>query len=169
MNKRLAILAELPRLRRYARALLRDSALAEDLVHDCVAQALAALDSFRDGTNMSGWLLTIMHNLHVNGVRRHARTPVRVPLEADGAGHPSSAPDQGDRLAVRDLSRALQMLSEDQRSVVLLVGLENMSYKEAAAVLGVPVGTVMSRLARGRGHLRRLMDGDAPPSIRRVK
>ncbi len=118
---------------------------------------------------MSGWLLTIMHNLYVDGVRRHARTPVRVPLEADGANHPAAAPDQGDRLAVRDLSRALQMLSEDQRSVVLFVGLENLSYKEAAAVLGIPVGTVMSRLARGRGHLRRLMDGDAPPSIRRVK
>ncbi len=169
MDHRTAILAELPRLRRYARALVRDAAVADDLVQDCVERALSRLALFRDGSNMAGWLLTIMHNIHVNGVRRAARTPLRVALEEDGVRAPVVPANQPGSLAVRDLERALAQLPDDQRHVLLLVGLESLSYKEAASVLDVPVGTVMSRLSRGREQLRHLMDGGVADGVRRVK
>ena len=151
-----SIEAEIPRLRRYARALKRDFTAADDLVQDTLIRALAKLHLWQEGTNLRGWLITIMHNQHVNQVRASIRADAMVDPSEDGP--PASWPANQDKcLELRDLDRALDRLPEEQRAVILLVGLEGMRYDEAADVLGIPVGTVRSLLSRGRDALRRLM------------
>ena len=155
------ILAEIPRLRRYAYVLLRDQASADDLVQDSLERALSRQNLFQPGTNLRAWLFTIMHNLHVNAVIKARRAPPSGTTNDAAESHRSAVePSQGDHLMLRDLERALGALSEEQRSVVLLVGVEGLTYAETAAVLEVPVGTVMSRLARGRNRLRSVMNGE---------
>jgi RNA polymerase sigma-70 factor, ECF subfamily len=148
--------AEIPRLRRYARALVRDATAADDLVQDCLARALGKLHLWQAGTDLRAWLFTILHNQYVNQVRRSVREGATVGL-SEGEPLLTHAPHQGRSLELRDLERAMARLPDEQRSVILLVGLEGMRYEEVAAVLGVPVGTVRSRLSRGREALRRLM------------
>jgi len=148
--------AEIPRLRRYARALARDVATADDLVQDCLARALGKLHLWQEGTDLRAWLFTILHNQYVNQVRRAVREGATVGL-SETEPMLTRAPHQGKRLELRDLERAITKLPEEQRAVILLVGLEGMRYEEVAEVLGVPVGTVRSRLSRGREALRRLM------------
>ena len=128
------------------------------------------MHQWREGDNPRKWLFSILHNLHVDGLRRRSRRPPHVGL--DNVGVDQSSPADG--ASGRDLDTALQLLSREQRQVVLLVGLEGLSYAETAEVLAIPVGTVMSRLARGRDRLRGLMDyegGDkgSRTSLRRVK
>jgi RNA polymerase sigma-70 factor (ECF subfamily) len=147
---------EIPRLRRYARALTRDSARADDLVQSCLVRALAKSHLWQPGTDLRAWLFTILHNQHVNDVRRSVREGVSIPVE-DVAPMLTVGSTQGATLQLRDLDRALARLPEEQRQVLLLVGLEGMRYEEVAVVLDVPVGTVRSRLSRGREMLRRLM------------
>lgn len=148
--------AEIPRLRRYARALTRDMTTADDLVQDCLARALAKLHLWREGTDLRAWLFTILHNQYVNYVRRAVREGAPVGL-SESEPLLTRAPHQGKRLELRDLERAIARLPEEQRVVILLVGLEGMRYEEVAAVLSVPVGTVRSRLSRGREALRRMI------------
>jgi RNA polymerase sigma-70 factor (ECF subfamily) len=150
--------AEIPRLRRYARALVRDVTGADDLVQECLMRALSKLDLWHEDTNLRAWLFTILHNQHVNHVRRSIRIGAPVEFADDGAPAALSLPNQEKRLELRDLERALSRLPPEQRAVVLLVGLEGMPYGDVAVVLGVPVGTVRSRLSRGRSALRQLMD-----------
>jgi RNA polymerase sigma-70 factor (ECF subfamily) len=147
---------EIPRLRRYARALTRDINAADDLVQDCLTRALSKVHLWQSGTDLRAWLFTILHNQYVNHVRRAVREGAAVGL-SDTEPMLTSAPNQGKRLELRDLERAIARLPEEQRSVLLLVGLEGMRYEEVAAVLDVPVGTVRSRLSRGREMLRQLM------------
>jgi RNA polymerase sigma-70 factor, ECF subfamily len=146
---------EIPRLRRYARALTRDAVTADDLVQDCLTRALGKLHLWQDGSDLRAWLFTILHNQYVNHVRRAVREGAAVGFN-ESEPLLSRPPQQGKRLELRDLERAIAKLPEEQRSVVLLVGLEGMRYEEVAAVLGVPVGTIRSRLSRGREALRRL-------------
>lgn len=148
---------EIPRLRRYARALARDAARADDLVQSCLARALAKSHLWQPGTDLRAWLFTILHNQHVNDVRRAVREGVTIPVD-DVAPVLTVRSTQGASLRLRDLDRALGHLPEEQRQVLLLVGLEGMRYEEVATVLNVPVGTVRSRLSRGRDMLRQLMD-----------
>ena len=152
----------IPRLRRYARALTGDAAAADDLVQDALERALVKRSLWQDGTDLRAWLFTVMHNVFVNQVRSAAASR-SVPL--DDAIADRAQPPATDRLEIRDLDRALQALPDEQRTVVLLIGLEQMTYDEAAHVLEVPIGTVMSRLSRGRERLRRLLQGtpDASP------
>jgi RNA polymerase sigma-70 factor, ECF subfamily len=145
--------AEIPRLRRYARALTRDAIAADDLVQDCLTRALGKLHLWRQGTDLRAWLFTVLHNQHINHLRRTAREGAAVRLN-EREPLLARAPQQGGRLELRDLERAIAKLPMDQRSVILLVGLEGMSYGEVAAVLDVPVGTIRSRLSRGREALR---------------
>src|SRR5262245_20407768 len=146
---------QIPRLRRYARALARDVNRADDLVQSCLLRALAKQHLWQRGTNLRAWLFTILHNQHVNDVRHSAREGTSVELtEATGLTAESNALPS---LQLRDLERALAALAIEQREVILLVGLEGMAYEEVATVLNVPVGTVRSRLSRGRDQLRRLM------------
>jgi RNA polymerase sigma-70 factor (ECF subfamily) len=152
--------AEIPRLRRYARALTRDVVSADDLVQDCLTRALGKLHLWQEGSDLRAWLFTILHNQYVNHIRRAVREGATVALN-ETEPMLSRAPQQGKRLELRDLERAIAQLPEEQRSVIWLVGMEGMRYEEVAAVLDVPVGTIRSRLSRGRDALRKLT-GAAP-------
>jgi len=151
-----SIEAEIPRLRRYARALSRDVAGADDLVQDCLARALEKLHLWQEGTDLRAWLFTILHNQYVNQVRRGVREGAAVGL-SETEPLLAQAAHQGKRLELRDLERAIAKLPDEQRSVILLVGMEGMHYEEVAEILDIPIGTVRSRLSRGRDALRRLM------------
>src|SRR5882672_1011876 len=158
--------AEIPRLRRYARALTRDMSRADDLVQSCLTRALAKRHLWQAGTDLRAWLFTILHNQHVNDVRRSVREGVNVPVE-DMAPVLTVQPNAVDRLQLRDLEAAIAQLPIEQRQVILLVGLEGMHYDEVAEVLNIPVGTVRSRLSRGRDQLRCLMGmTDEVPRLR---
>jgi RNA polymerase sigma-70 factor (ECF subfamily) len=162
--------AEIPALRRYARALLRDSVRADDLVQDCLERAVAKRGTWRRHGNLRAWLFTIMHNLHANQVRSLARRPAGLPL--DQAPEPSIAAGQIERVAANEVLAALELLGEDQREVLVLVAVEQLRYREVAEILDLPLGTVMSRLGRARETLRQALNGDTPEastSLPRVK
>ena len=155
---------EIPRLRRYARALTRDVSRADDLVQSCLLRAVAKQHLWEPGTDLRAWLFTILHNQNVNDVRRSMREGAAVPVE-DVAPVLTAPSNVEASLQLRDLDRAITILPGEQRQVILLVGLEQMGYEEVAKILGIPVGTVRSRLSRGRASLRALMDmkyGQAP-------
>ncbi len=155
-----ALLSWVPRLRRYARALASNRQDADDLVQDTLEKALTKSSLWRGVVDMRAWLFGVMHNLHADGVRR-PQLPT-VLLDDDTPEQPVAA-TQGDRLAVLDLQAALERLPIEQREIILLVALEDMSYAEVAATLGIPIGSVMSRLSRGRERLRGLMAGQPEP------
>jgi RNA polymerase sigma-70 factor (ECF subfamily) len=151
-----SIEALIPRLRRYARALTRNEVAADDLVQDCLVRALAKQHLWQEGTDLRAWLFTILHNQYVNHVRRCMREGTAVSV-SDTEPSLTHAADQGTHLELRDLDRALAQLPDEQRTIILMVGLEGMHYEAVADIIGVPVGTVRSRLSRGREALRRLM------------
>lgn len=155
----------IPRLRRYARALTGDASAADDLVQDALERALVKQSLWREGSDLRAWLFTVMHNVFVNQVRSAA---VSRTEQLDDSYADLPQPQSTDRLEIRDLDAALQALPEEQRAVLLLVGLEQMTYEEAARVLEVPIGTVMSRLSRGRERLRRLMQGLPDAAVLKV-
>jgi len=149
---RAAIAEHIPRLRRYARALAGDSHRADDLVQDTLERALTKFHLWRHGSDLRAWMFSIMHNVFINQLK--SRRELALDEVAEAALE--SAP-QSDPLQLRDLDAALRRLPAEQREVLLLVGLEQLSYAEASQALNVPVGTVMSRLSRGRERLRDLM------------
>jgi len=150
------LLTWVPRLRRYARALAGNRDDADDLVQDTLERAWAKSVLWRGVADMRAWLFGIMHNLHVDAVRRPKLATVVID---DDTPEVAVAPTQGERLAVLDLQAALDLLPIEQKQIVLLVALEDMAYAEVAETLGIPIGTVMSRLSRGRERLRALMEG----------
>lgn len=154
------LLTWVPRLRRYARALVGNRDDADDLVQDTLERAWVKSAMWRGVTDMRAWLFGIMHNLHVDVVRRPKLHT--VVLDEDTPEIPVSS-TQGDRLAVLDLQAALERLPVEQREIVLLIALEDLSYAEVATTLGIPIGSVMSRLSRGRERLRSLMEGRPDP------
>lgn len=158
----------IPRLRRYARALTGERGAADDLVQDTLERAWTKLHLWRHGSDLRAWLFTIMHNVHVNQVRSR-RAGATVPLDDEIADAPVR-PTQSDMLEVRDIDAALRRLPLEQCEVVLLVALERMSYSETAKTLGIPIGTVMSRLARARERLRAMLaEQAAGTSLKVVK
>ena len=161
-----AILAELPRLRRYARAMLGDRAAADDLVQDTLERAWSRIAQWRPGSDLRAWLFGIMHNLRIDQLRRNGLPTAS--LDEEEVAEVSVRPTQSDLLEVMDLESALRQLPDEQREVLLLVALEEMRYADIAALLGIPVGTVMSRLSRGRERLRVVMDGRQPSANLRV-
>ena len=154
--------AEIPKLRRYARALVRDMDRADDLVQDTLTRALTKQHLWAPGSNLRAWLFTLMHNQHVNSVRRPVREAVE--LDADNSSMLVATTDPTASCQLRELENALARLRNEEREVILLVGLEGMRYDETAEILGVPIGTVRSRLFRGREALRKLLDMDEPPA-----
>jgi len=138
---------EIPRLRRYARALTRDAARADDLVQSCLVRAIAKEHLWEPGTDLRAWLFTILHNQNVNDIRRSVREGVVVAVE-DVASVLTVAPRADASLQLRDLERAIRLLPEEQRQVILLVGLEGMRYEEAAAVLDIPRSARSARACR---------------------
>jgi RNA polymerase sigma-70 factor (ECF subfamily) len=168
VNDAEAIATHIPQLRRYARALTGDHSAADDLVQDTLERAWRRLALWRSGSNLRAWLFTIMHNLYVNQLK--ANPAIRSRSAEHAAVDLPATPTQEERLELQDLNKALRRLSDEQREVVLLVGLEEMSYQEAAEILGVPIGTVMSRLSRGREQLRALMNAaSGTPQLKVVK
>ena len=158
MNDGQRIVELIPRLRRYARALVGDRARADDLVQDTLERAWNKFHLWRPGSDLRAWLFTVMHNVHVNQVRAirdHAQLD-------DEAAEMGVAGVQGAALEIRDLELALAALPVEQREVLLLVAIEEMTYAEVARTLGIPIGTVMSRLSRAREKLRAMMYGLPP-------
>ena len=145
----------IPRLRRFARALTHDTVAAEDLVQEALRRALGKIHLWQNGTDLRAWLFTILHHQHINETRRLARESGRVELSA---GHQPVEPNQAQLLELRDLERAIDQLPEQQRAAILLVGVEEMQYEEVASLLSLPIGTVRSRVSRGRATLRILTD-----------
>jgi RNA polymerase sigma-70 factor (ECF subfamily) len=165
MSDAQSLIELIPRLRRYARALVGERAAADDLVQDTLERAWSKLHLYRHGTDLRAWLFTVMHNVHVNRVRASRPTD---PLEDDMPELAQRA-TQGDSLLVRDLERGIAALPLAQREVLLLVALEDLSYDETARALGIPIGTVMSRLARAREKLRLLLHGKGGTKLQVVK
>ncbi len=161
---------QIPALRRYAHALLREREAADDLVQSTLKRAIKAWPQRRRDGDLRAWLFAIQRNLFLAGLRR--RRGVEVGPEAL-AQMPDSAADPETALGTRDILDGLESLPEEQRSVLLLVAVEDLSYAEVASVLDVPVGTVMSRLSRARGRMRAFLETGAPAGLashlRRVK
>jgi RNA polymerase sigma-70 factor, ECF subfamily len=162
----------IPALRRYARTLLRDRSAADDLVQDCLERAVSHWAQRRD-TNARSWIFTILHNLAMTRLRTSSSRPRHIVIEDAQDEMFAQAPAQEDGLRYRELLQALDRLPEEQKSVLLLATVEGLSYVEVAAVLAIPLGTVMSRLSRARERLLKEMDGQQPAQpvshLRRVK
>jgi RNA polymerase sigma-70 factor (ECF subfamily) len=153
MDVNQAFEAEIPGLGRYALKLTRDAGTAEDLVQECLLRGLDKLHLWEEGTNLGAWLRTILHNQFVNQIRRASREGIVV--ELNEVEEPLSRPaPQETGLELRDVRRALNKLPEGQRDAVLLIGLEGLCYEHAARIMGVQIGTIRSRLWRGRDKLR---------------
>lgn len=158
---------QIPALRRYAFALTRDHAKADDLVQDCLERAISRWYLRADGPDLRAWLFTILHNLFVSGQRSLRRRPLHETLD-DSIDAASTPAEQEGVLLGRDILSQFAVLSDDHRAVLLLVAIEGLPYGSVARILGVPVGTVMSRLSRAREQFRRQMEGERP-GLRRVK
>jgi RNA polymerase sigma-70 factor (ECF subfamily) len=158
------LLACIPRLRRYARALVGDRAGADDLVQDTMERGWSRLASWQGGSDMRAWLFSIMHNMRIDQVRRPVLATETLDREAaTRAVHGNPAVG----LELRDMEAALRQLPDEQREILLLVALEEMSYGEVAKTLDIPIGTVMSRLSRAREKLRAIME--ARPYVSALK
>ena len=168
-----SIEAEIPRLRRYARALARDVAAADDLVQDCLTRALGKLHLWQEGTDLRAWLFTILHNTWRNRARDRARDTVSVDSEAvDRAAEqaPAGGVETPETLMLRavlapDIQAAIDELPESFRQAVWLRDVEEFSYAEIAAMLEIPIGTVMSRISRGRRTLFHALAAHEPMAV----
>jgi RNA polymerase sigma-70 factor (ECF subfamily) len=162
------LVEHIPPLRRYARALTGNATHADDLVQDALDRAWSRMRQWQPDTNLRAWLFTIMHNLHVNTLRRNSRQNDWESLDQrEFEDH--QPPSQDRAMELQDLEKGLARLSPEQREVLILVCVEGMSYEEVASVLGIAVGTVMSRLHRARSEMRRWLHGEQSPRLRRVK
>ena len=158
---------QIPGLRRYAWALLRDGEAADDLVQDTLERAISRWNQRRDG-DLKAWLFAIQRNLFINGLRRRKARGTRVGEEAlNDVPAPGMSPES--HAGLHDVLKGLDALPEEQRSILLLVGVEDLSYEQAAQVLDIPLGTVMSRLSRARARLRDFMETGRGAVLRRVK
>lgn len=161
----------IPALRRFAWSLLRDGQGADDLVQDCLERAVGRWQTRRADGDVRAWLFAILNNCFLSDRRRDKRRGPHLPLE-DISVEPSVEAQQDAGLHYMDVARAFEQLPEEQRLVILLIGIEDMPYADAAMVLGIPIGTVMSRLSRGRERLRQLVAGEASlpqPALRSVQ
>jgi len=163
------LVEEIPALRRYARALCRDPGRADDLVQDCLVRAVSRRRLWIRGRELRPWLFTMMHNLFVNELQR--RDAIRAAGDRDAEALAFTAAQDAELLcAMSDFEQAVHALSDEHREVLLLVGVEQLSYRQAAKVTGVPVGTVMSRLARARERLAAGLEGEIKLNkIKRIK
>jgi RNA polymerase sigma-70 factor (ECF subfamily) len=161
-----SITEHIPRLRRYARALVGDRYVADDLVQDTLERAWNKYYLWRPGSDLRAWLFTIMHNVFVNQARRRRYESEELTDETPAAAVRAT---QGDQLELRDVDRVLSSISPEQREVVLLVAVEQLTYDEVSRVLDVPIGTVMSRLSRGRERMRQALGGQTTVPLKVVK
>jgi RNA polymerase sigma-70 factor (ECF subfamily) len=164
----------IPALRRYARALLKDPVAADDLVQDCLERVISRWRQRRTADDARPWVFSILHNLALSALRQRARRGEHIALDASGEGALATPARQVESVQHRDLLRALDALPDDQRAALLLVSVEDLSYAQAAEALDVPIGTVMSRIARARAKLTQALDGQEHqvtqrPTLRRIK
>jgi RNA polymerase sigma-70 factor (ECF subfamily) len=159
-----ALVAQLPGLRRYAVALVGNAALADDLVQDSIERALTQSAQLRDMQRLPIWLRRILHNLYIDEIRRNKWKGKQQNI-ADLADHIELSTPALDGMGPRDFLRAIGALSVEHRQILLLVGLDDLDYREIADVLGIPIGTVMSRLERARERLRNLMQNGAESNV----
>lgn len=157
---------QIPALRRYAYGLVRDPDAADDLVQDCLERALSRWYLRRPDRDFRAWLFTILRNQYINAYRARQRRGTTQQLDEAAS---LASPDPHAAIEARNALVALDQLSEEQRSLLLLIGVEDFSYEEAAKVLGVPIGTVMSRLSRARQRFRAIIETGHAPLLRRVK
>jgi RNA polymerase sigma factor (sigma-70 family) len=157
----------IPALRRYARSLMRDSAAADDLVQDTLERSISRWHQRRADGDARTWMFTILHNLAMNRLRQTTRRGRHVTIDDADESAMARPSTQEDGLRQTDIMAAVQRLPEDQRSVLLLISVEDLSYADAARVLDVPIGTVMSRLTRARAKLLRMMEEEVAPSAQR--
>jgi RNA polymerase sigma-70 factor, ECF subfamily len=168
MALRSEIAGEVPHLRRFALALTGNASLADDLVQDCIEQALRKQHLFDETRKLRSWLFAILRNLYISGLRRNSRGTA-ASLEFDVASAMGKMQEQEAQLVLSDVKAAITRLPPLYREVLLLIALEGMSYREVSEVTGVPVGTVMSRVARARAGLRTLLGENGTSGLRRVK
>lgn len=157
-RSRFDVLGQLTALRRYARSLTRNEVDAEDLVHDALLRAYERRGTFQPGRNIRTWLFSILHNAFVDG-RRARQAEARRIEQAAELQEPHLPPAQDQQLRLAQVRRAFMDLPEEQRAALHLVAIEGLTFAEAASTLGIPVGTLMSRLARARAALRQIEDG----------
>lgn len=168
------LVAQIAGLRRYARVLTGDAWTADDLVQDTLERACSKWRLWAADSNLRAWLFTLMHNQFVSQLRRSARqSAAGTAVDLDDVAHELQDGSTAADLTL-DIERCLQRLPEEQRAVLLLVSVEDLSYNEVARIIGVPLGTVMSRLSRARSRLRELMEGrpdktSNQPVLRRLK
>ncbi len=146
-----AIAAEIPRLRRFARVLARSSDVADDLVQETLLRAISARAQFEPGTNLRAWLFTILRHARAAALRRASRSPI---MEAEILPDAPVSGGQEERQAMRDVATAFRKLARIHREALWLVVVEGLDYAEAARILNVPPGTLRSRLSRAREALR---------------
>jgi len=158
------IVEQIPGLRRYARALILDRDYADELVQDCLERAWSRFHTWKPDSNLRAWLFTIMHNIFLNSIRRQNNGPNFVPIDEQ-----EFTARHYDPMVLRDLESALASLNGEQREIIALAGLEQLTYQEISKILDVPIGTVMSRLSRSRERLRQLMSIEPTPSVKKVK
>jgi len=169
MDFRLQLQAELPHLRRFARALAGDPALADDLAQDCIERALLKSTLYDPTRPIRPWLYAMLRNLYINGLRRDARSLVVKSVDHLNEGEDATPAEQDYRISVVEISAALDRLPAQQREVLVLVSLEELSYREAAEITGIPIGTVMSRLSRARAQLKDILEERGQTFLRQVK
>lgn len=161
---------EIPHLRRYAHALVHDPVLADDLVQDCLERALRKWRLWRPSGRIRSWLFRMLYRIYLNQAKKRRRDSAMLPL-ADGHEPAAAVAHQGLTVEVGEIGSAIDRLPDDQRAAILLVALEGVNYDEAAWILGIPVGTLRSRLSRGRETLRSATAAAGPGEsrLRRVK
>jgi RNA polymerase sigma-70 factor (ECF subfamily) len=169
MDFRTQLANELPYLRRFARALSGDAALADDLVQDCLERAINKSHLYDPSRPLRAWLYAVLRNLFISGLRRDGRSMVVKAVDELVDGEDQVPPAQEERMSVDLVGQALDRLSPQHREVIVLVGIEEMSYRDVAEITGVPLGTVMSRLSRAREQLRGILEQRGHSVLRRVK
>jgi RNA polymerase sigma-70 factor, ECF subfamily len=163
------LVTEIPHLRRFARGLCGDAALADDLVQDCVERALLKQHLYDASRPLRAWLYAILRNIHISHWRRASQMGVMKPLDDMEEFEGATPPAQEQNLSVRLIADALDHLPQQQREVLVMISLEELSYKDAAEIIGVPIGTIMSRLSRARSSMQNLLEKRGTTVLRVVK
>ena len=163
------LIAELPYLRRFARGLCGDAALADDLVQDCVERALVKSHHYDPARPLRAWLYAVLRNIYVSNWRRNAKHKSAKHLDDLEGLEGTTPPEQDQNFSVALITDALDTLPAQQREVLVLISLEEMSYSQAAEIIGVPIGTIMSRLSRARANLQKILEERGTPVLRVVK
>ncbi len=169
VNFRNDLVKELPYLRRFARGLCGDASLADDLVQDCVERALVKSHLYDPARPLRAWLYAVLRNIFVSNWRRNAKFKGAKNVDDLVGLEGSTAPEQDNNFSVALITDALDTLPTQQREVLVLISLEEMSYKDASEIIGVPIGTIMSRLSRARAHLENILEERGTTVLRRVK